>query len=102
MMTQGAPIDFVLIDPVISKPRGISLAKRAPHPYAAILFIDWALSQEGQSLIDQELGRYPVRKGMRSTYTRLNHPKYVTVQAETFGPMYSKRLRQYGKLFQFR
>ncbi len=53
MMTQGAPIDFVLIDPVISKPRGISLVKRAPHPYAAILFIDWALSQEGLSLIGQ-------------------------------------------------
>ncbi len=102
MMTKGAPIDFVLIDPVISKPRGISLAKRAPHPYAAILFIDWALSQEGQSLIGQKLGRNPVRKGMKSKYTRLDHPKYVTVQAETFGPMYSKRLRQYGKLFQFR
>ncbi len=39
---------------------------------------------------------------MRSKYTRLDHPNYVTVQAETFGPMYSKRLRDYGKLFQFR
>ncbi len=87
---------------MISKPRGVSLAKRAPHPYAAILFIDWALSQEGQSIIGQELGRTPVRKGMRSKYTRPDHTKYVTVRAETFAPMYSKRLRQCGKLFQFR
>lgn len=102
MMAQGAPIDFVLIDPVISKPRGVALAKYALHPHAAILYLDWALSPEGQSIIGQKLGRSPVRKGMKSKYERLDHPTYVTVNAETFAPMYKKRLEQYADIFQFR
>ncbi len=102
MMALGAPLDFALIDPVISKPRGVSLPKHAPHPYASILYLDWIISEDGQSIIGQKLGRNPVRKGMTSKYKRLDHPKYVTVNGETFGPQYKKRLEQYAKIFQFR
>ena len=38
MMTEGAPVDFTMIDPVITKPRLSALARQAPHPHAAILF----------------------------------------------------------------
>ena len=36
MMAEGAPVDFAMIDPVISKPRMSALAKQAQHPHAAI------------------------------------------------------------------
>ena len=102
MMTQGAPVDFVLIDPVVSKLRVVSLAKKAPHPHAGILLVDWILSDEGQTIMAQDLGRGTVSKRLQSKYERLNHPKYLTVRAETLGPMYRKRLGQYQEIFQFK
>ena len=102
MMTEGAPVDFVMPEPVIAKPRMLSLAKQAPHPYAAALFLDWIIGQEAQTMIAQDFGRGPVRKGVKSKYSRLDHPKYLVVSAETLAPMYKKRLEQYQQVFGFR
>ena len=102
MAAQGAPVDFVMFDPVISKPRPLSLARFAPHPHAAILFIDWLLSEEAQTIISQVLGRGPVRKGMKSKYERLDRLKYAVVRDDTLGPVYKKRLQQYEGIFRFR
>lgn len=102
MMAEGAPVDFAMIDPVISKPRMSALAKQAQHPHAAILFLDWMIGQEAQTIIAQEFGRGPVRKGVKSKYSRLDRPKYVVVPAETLAPMYKKRLEQYQQTFGFR
>ncbi len=102
MMTEGAPVDFTMIDPVITKPRLSALAKQAPHPYAAILFLDWIIGQEAQTIIAQEFGRGPARKGVKSKYGRLDHPKYLVVPADSLAPIYQKRLEQYQQIFGFR
>jgi iron(III) transport system substrate-binding protein len=102
MMAEGAPVDFVMPEPVISKPRMLSLAKQAPHPYAAMLFLDWIIGQEAQTMIAQDFGRGPVRIGVKSKYARLDRPKYLVVPAETLAPMYKKRLEQYQQIFGFR
>lgn len=102
MMAKGAPLDFVLIDPVISKPRGVTLAKHGSHPHAAILYLDWIISEEAQRIVGQKIGRNPVRKGMKSKYGRSDHPRYVTVNGETLGPVFKKRLEQYAEIFKFR
>lgn len=47
----GAPINYVIMDPMVVGPEGIALLKNAPHPHAALLFIDYATSKEGQTLI---------------------------------------------------
>ena len=41
---KGAPLDWFVIDPLISMPNGIALAANAPHPNAAVLFFDFLLS----------------------------------------------------------
>ncbi len=102
IQSEGAPVDFAMIDPVISKPRMSALAKQAPHPHAAILFLDWIIGQEAQTIIAQEFGRGPTRKGVKSKYARLDHPKYLVVPAENLAPMYKKRLEQYQQIFGFR
>jgi iron(III) transport system substrate-binding protein len=102
MNAEGAPIDFAMIDPVISKPRMSALAKRAQHPYAAILFLDWLIGPEAQTIIAEEFGRGPTRKGVKSKYSRLDQPKYLVVPAESLAPMYKKRLEQYQQIFGFR
>ena len=45
--------------PVVSKAQGLLLARRAPHPHAAALFIDWALSEEGQTYIGIDMVHLP-------------------------------------------
>ncbi len=40
----GAPIDYVYIDPAMAVPSGAAVAMRAPHPYAAILYMEFLLT----------------------------------------------------------
>ncbi|MBI4527090.1 MAG: extracellular solute-binding protein [Deltaproteobacteria bacterium] len=48
-VSKGAPIGWVTLQPVVFNVNSISLAKRAPHPNAAKLFIDFLFSKEAQT-----------------------------------------------------
>ena len=61
---QGAPVDWIAIEPALVALHPISIIDRAPHPNAAKLFIDYVLSDEGQRLFASR-GREPVRPGIR-------------------------------------
>jgi iron(III) transport system substrate-binding protein len=47
---KGAPIDWIALDPAVARPNGQGIARRAPHPNAALLFYDYFLG-EAQPLI---------------------------------------------------
>ena len=44
--SQGAPIDWVPLEPVPINLNSVSLAKQAPHPAAARLFVNFLFSKE--------------------------------------------------------
>jgi ABC-type Fe3+ transport system substrate-binding protein len=48
--TAGAPVDWQPLEPVTATNNTIGVAKNAPHPYAAMLFIDFVLSKQGQKV----------------------------------------------------
>jgi iron(III) transport system substrate-binding protein len=54
---QGAPIDWVRTDPILTRPSPTYIAERAPHPNAAMLFGDWFTSLEGQNAIHDASGK---------------------------------------------
>jgi iron(III) transport system substrate-binding protein len=56
MKKQGAPVDWVGLEPAIVALHPISVVDRAPHPNAAKLFIDFALSDEGKRYLSNEAG----------------------------------------------
>lgn len=61
LKASGAPIDWVRFKgPTITALNAISIPDRAPHPNGAKLFVDFALSKEGQSLL-RGLRRIPAR-----------------------------------------
>jgi len=62
---KGAPIDFVPVQPVIARPQGIGVARSAPHPNAALLFMDFVLSPDGQKLYES-MGRVPASTKVKS------------------------------------
>ena len=62
---KGAPIDFVPVQPVAARPQGVGVARNAPHPHAAVLFADFVISPEGQSLFEA-MGRVPASTRVKS------------------------------------
>lgn len=70
---RGGPIDWVPVEPVVALPQAIGVARHAPHPHAALLFVDYVLSPEGQALF-ASMGRVPVSLGIK---THLNDFKYT-------------------------
>jgi iron(III) transport system substrate-binding protein len=48
---EGAPVDWVPLDPVYGNLNPMGLSARAPHPSAGKLFIDFVLSKAGQETI---------------------------------------------------
>ena len=65
---KGAPLGFKVLAPTIVKPEGLFVAKNAPHPHAALLFVEWVLSREAQSFLATTLGKGSAMKGVRSKY----------------------------------
>jgi len=48
----GAPIDKVYLPPVIALPTGVAVLRKAPHPFAAVLFADFMLT-DAQTIMAQ-------------------------------------------------
>jgi iron(III) transport system substrate-binding protein len=46
----GAPIDWIALEPLIARANGIGLARKAPHPQAALAFYEFMIGDEGQKL----------------------------------------------------
>lgn len=51
LAVKGAPIRWKALAPTFGRPNAIGLARRAPHPHAALLFADFLLSREGQTIL---------------------------------------------------
>ncbi|MBI4287449.1 MAG: extracellular solute-binding protein [Chloroflexi bacterium] len=76
IVASGAPITPIPIAEGSIKANYVaSLLNNAPHPNAAKVFINWALSREGQATIFRQLGLEPVRKDVEFKY----HPKVEAI-----------------------
>jgi len=49
----GAPVDWQLHEPVTATVQRTALANNSPHPHAAMLFLDFVLSERGQKVFQQ-------------------------------------------------
>jgi iron(III) transport system substrate-binding protein len=50
---RGAPVDYVIMPPVIAMPLVAGVMREAPHPHAAILFMEFLLNEGQQMIADQ-------------------------------------------------
>ena len=48
---KGAPVDWRPLEPVVTTVASSGLTLKAPHPHAALLYLDWLHSKEGQQMI---------------------------------------------------
>jgi len=50
LKNDGAPIDWLALPPEIARSQGTGMALKAPHPHAAVLFMEWLLT-DGQEIL---------------------------------------------------
>ncbi len=99
---KGAPIGLAYIEPVRLENEPIMLAKNAQHPYAALLFLDWALGNEGQSFIVKLTNRISVRKDVppqNEIQGNVLKGKYVLIPLDEVGRNLKDIQQMFNKTF---
>jgi iron(III) transport system substrate-binding protein len=85
----GAPVEWVPLEPVVSLASEVGLDVRAPHPFAAMLFIDYCLTDGQKVLADHHY----------STSTeKVNYKLFVPGANET-GAQLQKELSAWTDVF---
>jgi iron(III) transport system substrate-binding protein len=95
LVQKGAPVKWKPLRPTFGRPNAIGVAKRAPHPHAALLFADFMLSREGQEII-KERNRVPSSKAVD---THLNDFPYQMIDPVIVLDESSKWEKLWSELF---
>ncbi|KIL37721.1 ABC transporter substrate-binding protein [Cohnella kolymensis] len=66
---EGSPLDWFVIDPAVARPNGIGVSKKAPHPYASLLFYDYMLNEGQQEMAN--LSFIPSSTKVESPYSKI-------------------------------
>jgi ABC-type Fe3+ transport system substrate-binding protein len=77
----------------------VTLMKRAPHPHAAALFVDWALSREGQETITRQTGHFIARNDVSDRFGKIVGHELITIGPETEEKGASRRVAEFRKIF---
>jgi iron(III) transport system substrate-binding protein len=91
---RGAPVEWRPLEPVITNLQSASVTAKAPHPHAAMLFIDYLHSREGQEVM--------VRGGMDSPRPDMVPPeaRFQKLYLQTKYPLdeYERRFAEWERL----
>ena len=95
----GAPVDWVAIEPLTPEPPVcVSLPKNAPRPNAGKLFIDFVLSRPAQELLYQ-LKRIPSRIDAPQPVPRLAQVKFMKVEFDKEIANFARYTKEYREIF---
>jgi iron(III) transport system substrate-binding protein len=98
LKARGAPIEHVILDPYFAQANKLMLSRHAPHPHAAALFVDWSLSEEGQSMITT-FGRVVARKGVKQRFPELVEKESFLVDVDFIGPIMDQMGKEFSQIF---
>jgi len=97
--TDGAPVEWVAIEPLAPEPPVcISLPKNAPRPNAGKLFIDFILSRDAQEIL-YRLKRIPSRIDTPQPVPRLTQVKLMEVEFDKEISNYGRYAKEYRDIF---
>jgi iron(III) transport system substrate-binding protein len=88
----GAPIDWFILPPAIARFQGMGLARRAPHPHAALLFYDFMLTDAQELLAKRDFTVTSRRFSSPAQKMNLKFidPKVVLDESEKWGKLYNE------------
>jgi iron(III) transport system substrate-binding protein len=95
----GAPIDYVIPDPLLIKdPSGLWVAKYAPHPHAAALFADFLFTRDAQEILARQ-NRLPARKDMEWRFAQKPPGRIHVLSVDKWAPRYNELISTFDKIF---
>jgi iron(III) transport system substrate-binding protein len=75
---EGAPVELLYLPPVVALPTGAGVFKKAPHPYAALLLLDFYLTDAQKILAGREaVPTDPRVKPLPKDLIFVDLPKYL-------------------------
>jgi iron(III) transport system substrate-binding protein len=75
---EGAPVELLYLPPVVALPTGAGVFRKAPHPYAALLLLDFYLTDAQKILADrQAVPTDPRVKALPKDLIFVDLPKYL-------------------------
>jgi iron(III) transport system substrate-binding protein len=75
---EGAPVEIAYLPPVVAMPTGAGVYRKAPHPYAALLLLDFYLTDAQKILADREgVVTNPKVKALPPDLIFVDLPKYL-------------------------
>ncbi|MGE5305205.1 MAG: ABC transporter substrate-binding protein [Alphaproteobacteria bacterium] len=90
----GAPVDWVYLNPVYANIHPTGISSKAPHPNAARLFMDFVLSKRGQEIM-RDVNRIPDRVDVLPL-----QPRLVEGIKPVFAPVdVIENFERYAKMF---
>jgi iron(III) transport system substrate-binding protein len=91
---KGAPIEVAWLSPTLALASAVSILGKAPHPYAALLFYDFALNEGQKYVVDA--GYVPTNARFSSTYSNVKYkvidPSFAANQQEKWQKSYAELL----------
>jgi len=92
----GAPVDWVNLEPVVGVSNVSALAKNAPHPNAAMLFLDFMLRKDGAQRVLRDVSRIPTHPEVLPNPPRLRDGfEFIIVDPAR----YNDHIERYSKLW---
>jgi iron(III) transport system substrate-binding protein len=97
---KGVPIGWFVLEPAIARANGIGIARRAPHPNAALLFYDYLLSPEAQKTL-VSLNYVPTNASVESPLKKMKlkvmDPAIVVDQMDKWNKVYEEVVLKHSK-----
>ena len=91
LKNSGAPIDWFILPPAVARFQGVGVARRAPHPHAAVLFFDFMLTdaQEILSKRDFSPASRKIETSLSKTPIKFVDPKQMLDEDEKWTKLYA-------------
>jgi iron(III) transport system substrate-binding protein len=93
LLVKGAPVKWKALTPTFGRPNAVAVSKRAQRPNAALLFADFMLSLEGQTLI-KERNRVPASKAVDTNLNKFPYemidPAVILDEADKWEKLWSE------------
>ena len=96
-----SPLNWANVGPLLGSPRGIAVAKNAPHPEAARLMMDYWLSRDSMKMLAKEVGEYVLTPGIYPPIEGMDKAQVLPIrelsddEIKTWGDTFKKIF--YGK-----
>ncbi len=99
LKNKGAPIEWFAIPPAIARPNGVGVARRAPHPNAAVLFFDFMITDAQAILLKRDY--VPASKKIDTNLNKMPikfvDPKIILDENDKWSKLYEEIITKQSK-----